>query len=186
MLLKEYLLLNLGRIIAAEAQSWREAMETRRRVDACRDLLAFWRPRVVEANSRPGQLMAIPIVSLHRFMGEVTPAHFQDGLIAAAQRALADFGITAKPQAAKAGLWVENRAICGVATEVDKGVGSGLLMIEVNTPPRESAVTMAELLGREVAMDAVANAVSYRFEEEFGYQPAAQHPVAYEESLRSE
>lgn len=186
MLLKEYLLLNLGRIIAAEAQSWREVMAVRRQADASRDLLAFWRPRVVEAGARPGQLMAMPVLSLHRFMGPLTPAHFQDGLIAAAQRALADFGITAQPQAKKAGLWVENRAICGVATEVNKGVGSGILMIEVNTTPRETAVTMAELLGREVETGAVANALAYRFEEEFGYQQASQHPVAYEESLRSE
>jgi lipoate-protein ligase B len=186
MLLKEYLLLNLGRVIAAEAQSWRETMETRRRADASRDLLAFWRPRVVEAGARPGQLMAIPVLSLHRFMGEVTPAHFKDGLLSVAQRALADFAITAEPRVAKAGLWVENRAICSIATEVHKDVGSGLLMIEVNTDRRPNAVTMAELLGREVDTNAVANAVAYRFEEAFGYQQAAQHPVAYEESMRSE
>jgi hypothetical protein len=50
--------------------------------------------------------------------------------------------------------------------------------------PGASAGTGSDIAGREVNLKVLTNAIAYQFEQVFGYAQAAQHPVAYEESLR--
>lgn len=154
MLLKEYLLLNLGQVTPAEARAWERDMTARRQVDASRDLLAFWRPKAEEEGYRPGQVVAVPIVSLKRFGGDMTEAEFRTRLDEAVQRTLQHF------QAGPAAAQVKAVAQAGVA------VGEVVLTL----PNRLPAV--------------VSNGFAYHFEEAFGYAQASKHPVAYEESLR--
>lgn len=147
MLLKEYLLLNLGQAGVAEVRAWQADMGARRRAEASRDLLAFWRPQA-------GQVVALPIISLKRFGGDMTEAEFRAGLEEAVRRTLAHFGAVVGATAVKA--------------EAGAGVAVGEAVLEL--PDRVPAV--------------VSNAFAYHFEELFGYAQASKHPVAYEESLR--
>lgn len=83
MLLREYMLLNLGRTSLAEARRWQGEMAGRRRLDACRDILAFWRPRQEER-----QVVGFALFHPHRFTGALTLPAFQAGLEQALREAL--------------------------------------------------------------------------------------------------
>lgn len=180
MLLKDYVLLNLGRITPAEANAWQADMAARRRVDACRDLLAFWRPRSEEGEFRPGQVVAAPILSLARFMEDLAPAEVQQGLIQAAREALTTLGAALDATGLSAG----GRRLGSVAVESAGRVATGTVVLEINSEPGMDAISLARLVGREVDPGAVANAVAYHFVQVFGFAQASKHPVAYEESMR--
>lgn len=73
MLLREYLLLHLGRISESDAAKWLSEMTTRRKADASRDLLAFGRPA-------EGHLTAFPVLGLNRFRTPLTLDEVRSGL----------------------------------------------------------------------------------------------------------
>ena len=168
MLLREYLLLNLGRITPADARAWLADMTARRRVDACRDLLCFWQPREAEGEFGPDQLAAYAVVGWGRQATVDPVAGFVSGLHEAVRRALAHYGVEAGVYAKGSGLFAGDRQMGSVRVSVHGGVAVGLLVVE--------------LAGLQAAV--LRNAIAYHFEEQLGYQPAATHPVAYEESMR--
>jgi hypothetical protein len=173
MLLREYLLLDLGRTTAAEAGAWQADMVLRRQADACRDLLAFWRPREADGS----QLLAYPVASLKRFTETVPLEAFVTGLLDAAQEALR---VSLRLEAAPAGDRLEagGQAVCTVSAERHGEVAAARLELDL--------AALQTLLGsdREVNVKVLTNAIAYHFEQAFGYAQAAKHPVAYEESMR--
>lgn len=179
MLLHEYLLLDLGRVDSTAVVAWLQDMEARRRAEASRDLLALWRP---EENF--GRVIAMPIMGLHRFGGDISPQEFTFGLTQAAGKALQDFGITPQGGGEQAQWQVDGRPICRILAGAREGVGTGSVLLEVNTAGDEELQSMARVLGRPLDLRAVGNAFAFRFEEVFGFAQAAMHPVAYEERLR--
>ncbi len=175
MLLKEYLLLNLGRITLGEARRWQAEMSARRLIDASRDLLAFWQPRADDEPARNGQLVGFAVFSSHRFMGEMELAELQDGLTLAVQRAIGEFGLHAEVSGRR--ILTGQALLARVECRWDDAVLLGEVYLE--------ALTVWEYLLREVPVPQLANAVAYHVEQVFGYAPAAVHPVAYEEQMRS-
>ncbi|MDB4896153.1 MAG: hypothetical protein JWN15_2415 [Firmicutes bacterium] len=173
MLLREYLLLDLGHMTAAEAGAWQGDMVRRREADACRDLLAFWRPR----QAAGVQLFAYPVASLKRFTQTIPLEAFVTGLLDAAQEALL---VALRLEAARAGNRLEagGQAVCTVSAERHGEVAAGRLALDL--------AALQTLLGsdRELNVKVLTNAIAYHFEQAFGYAQAAQHPVAYEESMR--
>jgi hypothetical protein len=174
MLLREYLLLDLGRMTAAEAGAWQGDMVLRRQADACRDLLAFWRPREADG----AQLLAYPVASLKRFTQTVPLEAFVTGLLDAVQEAMrVALRVEAAPAAGDR-LEAGGQAVCTVSAELHGEVAAGRLAVDL--------AALQTLLGsdRELNVKVLTNAIAFHFEQAFGYAQAAQHPVAYEESLR--
>lgn len=156
MLLKEYLLLHMGRLAPVAAQRWQAEMAARRRIGAAQDLLCFWQPAYAAVGFEPGTLVAFAVVGARLAFGrELTSGVLAAGLVEAGRKALAATGGTGEPVA-------EVRAV----EEVVLG---------------QVVLPLGELPER-----ALASAVAYYFEEEFGYAPADRHPVAQEESLHPE
>jgi hypothetical protein len=171
MLLREYLLLDLGRMTDAEAGAWQADMVARRQVDACRDLLAFWRPRAGD------HLYVYPVVSLKRFTRSVPLEAFTAGLRDSVLEALR-VAIHLEAQPAGDSIRAGGRRVCTVSAELHGDVAAGRLTLDL------AALQQVDGREREVNVKVLTNAVAYHFELLFGYAPAAQHPVAYEESLR--
>lgn len=174
MLLKDYLLLNLGRVTPDEARRWQAEMAARRRMDASRDLLAFWRPMANEGRAHVGQLVACAIFHPYRFDGELTLLELRQGLVEAVRVTLAGLGLEAGVYGNE--VWVGETLMARVECLRDEGVLLGEVYIEM--------LTIWEFLLREVPPAQLANAVAYHTEQLFGYAQAAIHPVAYEEQMR--
>jgi hypothetical protein len=171
MLLRDYLLLDLGRVSQAEAGSWRADMTARRQVDASRDLLAFW--RALDADTP--RLMACAIISLRRFPRAMPLAEFRAGLLEAVRQVLAQ-GYDLSPAPAGDSLRAGDRTVAGLSVEQHGEVATASLAI--------FAGAIGEILGGELNLQVLANAVACQFEQAFDYAQAAKHPVACEESLR--
>lgn len=171
MLLKDYLLLHLGRITAEDARRWQAEMAARRRADASRDLLAFWQPGEAEGAA---QLIAMAIVDPSRLGGSMGLDEFRDGLTGAVAEAFSLFGLDAIPQ--DDAVRVGERPLGRVTGAQEDGILLGEVAIDLRP--------MRDLLGREVPPKQVANALAYQIEQRFGYAPAAVHPVAFEEQMR--
>lgn len=172
MLLREYLLLNLGRLAPEAVRTWQNDMIARRQVDATRDLLAFWRTEVEGRQA----LVALPVISLRRFMRTLPVADVAAGMLEAAGQAFAEYDLATEPSAVGEGLSCGGRSLCTLTVEAHGDVAAGRLALDV--------ATLQELSGREVDRSALSHAVAYYFEQRFGYAAAAQHPVAREESFR--
>ncbi len=183
-LLQDYLLLDLGRAPLLEVESWQRDMAARRRAEASRDLLAFWRPKEAEGGYRNGQLVALPIVGLRRFPQDLTPEQVLDGLLEAVRKALEHFGIQAEELPARTGLTTGGRRIATLTGTGEDGVVHARLTLALTGEAGEGEATVQEVLGRELEPRLVADAIAWHVEQAFGYAQAAQHPVAYEESMR--
>lgn len=186
MLLKQYLLLNLGTVGLADALGWLDDMTRRRRQDACRDLLAFWQPREPGEAVLPGQLMVYAVVKFGRLESVEPVARLVGGLQEAARRALGDFGVRAEPVPGRPGLQVGGLTVCSLVVSARDGLAVGRVRLEAGNRPGPGAVTVAQLVGRPVRPAALANAFAYHYQDLLGYEPAAVHPVAYEEAMRGQ
>lgn len=174
MLLKDYLLLNLGRMTPGEARRWKEEMSARRRIDASRDLFAFWQPQEGEGLAHVGQLVAAAIFHPYRFMGELSLSELRAGLAEAVRQALAGLGLEAGTCGGE--VWVGATPMARVECLRDDGVLLGEIYLEM--------LLIGEFLMREVPPAQLANAVAYHMEQLFGYAQSSLHPVAYEEQMR--
>jgi hypothetical protein len=154
MLLRDYLLLNMGKTNPADALAWRTDMTVRRRIDATRDLLCFWRPDRSGAGFEPGTLVAFMVMGARLTFGlELSVGVVAAELTQAAGKALAAMGTPGEP---------------AVHADREDGVVLGQAVLPLG----------------EAHAGALANALAFYLEEAFAYAPAAKHPVAYEESLR--
>lgn len=166
MLLKDYLLLNLGRLTLSEARRWQAEMAVRIRMDGSRDILAFWQPWTIEGILHPGQLVGFALFDPRRFMGELQLQELQAGLTEALREVLAGFGLEA--------------AAHGSEVRVESLRDDGVLLGEVYM----DLAALGELLRRELPPRQLSNAVAYFVEQHFGYAQSALHPVAFEEQMR--
>ncbi|MFZ5816467.1 MAG: hypothetical protein ACOY93_14390 [Bacillota bacterium] len=174
LLLKDYWLLNLGRLTLQEARRWQMEMAARRRFNASRDLLAFWQPQTQDGLSNVGQLVAFAIFHPYRLSGELTLEELRIGLTEAVRQTLADFGL----QGGIGGnqVWVNDRTMARVECMRDDGVLLGEVYIE--------ALLISEFLMKGIPSGQLSNGVAFHIEEIFGYAASALHPVAYEEQMR--
>lgn len=174
MLLKDYLLLNLGWMTPGEARRWKEEMAARRRIDASRDLLAFWQPLASEGLAHVGQLVAVAIFHPYRFVGELSLPELRAGLAEAVRQSLAGLGLEVGTYGGE--VWAGETPMARVECLRDDGVLLGEIYLEM--------LLIGEFLMREIPPAQLSNAVAYHIEQLFGYAQAAIHPVAYEEQMR--
>lgn len=127
----------------------------------------------------PGQLVGYPIFDLRHHGRDVL--HFCRRVEAALIGTLAGFGLTGWAVPGKAGVWVGERKIASLGISLRRwvtfhgfslNVGVDLAGFQVIRPCGEEPeimTTMAALLGRRLAMDAVRDRVAAEFARVFGF-----------------
>lgn len=129
----------------------------------------------------PGQLMAYPIILLRAHERSLTL--LVDRLEETVLRTLAEFGLQGRRSASDRGIWVEDRKIASVGMAVRRWVVMHGVGLNVNTDLRYftyidpcghrglQMTSMAQELGEELQMMAVAGAFVRHFAAVFGRTP---------------
>ncbi len=126
----------------------------------------------------PGQLVVYPIVDLRDHGRDVKG--FIRGLEGAMIAALADLGVEAVPRDGYPGVWVEDRKIASIGVYVSGWVTRHGLALNVAVNPAHFAmirpcglpvetVSICDLLGRSIGLDAVRDLLLDRLSERFGW-----------------
>ncbi len=138
----------------------------------------------------PGQLVGYPILNLRRWGGGVRD--YVETLEQALISALGKFGIVAHSEGKPTGVWVDDRKIAAIGVRVSRhvtmhgfalNVSPDLSFFEHIVPcgmPDVSVTSMAQELGREIAMDDVMQVVASEFGREYGLAAEWSSLVALE------
>lgn len=143
----------------------------------------------------PGQVVGYPIVALrrhgldaHRYLRDL-----EEVLI----RALADFGIAGGRVPGMTGVWVDNAKIAAIGVKFTRWVTSHGFALNVNTDltyfsgiipcglTNRNVTSMARLLGGDVPVPAVHDALRRRFAEVFDVDVQVTPPAALQPWLES-
>ena len=134
----------------------------------------------------PGQLVAYPVLDLRDWGG---PVKYVRALERVVIKTLSDFSIAAGPIEGLTGVWVgddrgsleRSRKIAAIGVKISRGVTYHGFALNVNTDlsffghivpcgiADGQVASMAELLGEQVDMDAVAYVLTYQFGTEMGF-----------------
>ncbi len=138
----------------------------------------------------PGQLVAYPVVNLKGWGG---PLQYVRTLEQVIVKTLADFGISARLNPGLTGVWVDDAKIAAIGVKISRGVAYHGFAVNVNADLSYFAnivpcgisnlevTSIQQLLGRQVALEEVAERAAHHFGEEMGlemegipcYPPAA-------------
>lgn len=125
----------------------------------------------------PGQLVAYPILHLGRLGEDVV--RFVRLLEESIIRTVEEFGVAAQREPGSPGVWVDGRKLAAVGVAVKRRVTMHGMALNVTTDLGQfrwidpcglgrPVTSLAERLGRPLALDVVADAYARRFAEVFG------------------
>ncbi|PZC48678.1 MAG: lipoyl(octanoyl) transferase [Chloroflexi bacterium] len=129
----------------------------------------------------PGQVVAYPIMDIRRLGG---PRRYVWGLEQTIIEVLSDYGIQGQRLAGMTGVWVDERKVASIGVRISRDVTTHGFALNVNTDlsffdyivpcgdPDGQATSIAEALGKVVAVKEASMAVASHFGNEFDCEMA--------------